>query len=201
MISEALSLLSAELKAYLDQFTDTDFTVALGNVKDGTDGQVLLSLVSMEEESALKNLSPYQRTPTGHDLVNPPLFLNLFVLVTPFASDYNTSLQRLARVVQCFQQKNQLTLATTPGYAAPTTTSFADLLRLRLSLDLYPLSFEKANQLWSILGISQRPSALYKVRVVEEQGAGKLGSGPSITTIDGRFGGTTPATPDSQSAA
>jgi hypothetical protein len=192
MISEALSLLSAELKAYLDTVEDNNCTVEPGSVKDGADDQILLSLVSMEEESALKNLSPYQRSGNGYDLLNPPLFLNLFVLVTPFNSNYSTSLQRLAAVVQCFQQKSQLTLTNSPTYTPPTTTEA--LMRLRLSLDLYPLSFEKANQLWSILGISQRPSALYKVRVVEEQGVNQVGSSPSINNVESRFGGATPAT-------
>lgn len=187
MIFEALQLLRAELTAYLvDSGRDTQVQIELSSPTSNA-GQVLLSLVNVEEETTLRNSSPYQRNPTGgYDLVNPPVFLNLYVLISAGGQDspttYATALKRLAWVVQCFQQKHVLLPATQAGFASddPGTA------RLRLSLDLYSLSFEKLSQLWGTLGGKQQPCVLYKVRVVEEQGEGQLGYGPEITLIERR---------------
>lgn len=186
MIFEALQLLRAELAAYLAApGRDTQVQVELGSPANSPD-QVLLSLVNVEEETTLRNSSPYQRNPTGgYDLVNPPVFLNLYVLISAGGQDssttYATALKRLAWVVQCFQQKHVLSPATQSGFSADPSTA-----RLRLSLDLYSLSFEKLSQLWGTLGGKQQPCVLYKVRVVEEQGEGQLGYGPEITLIERR---------------
>ncbi len=187
MIFEALQLLRAELAAYLaDPRRDTQVQVELGSPTNSPD-QVLLSLVNVEEETTLRNSSPYQRNPAGgYDLVNPPVFLNLYVLISAggqeSATTYATALKRLAWVVQCFQQKTVLSPATQAGFASDDPGA----ARLRLSLDLYSLSFEKLSQLWGTLGGKQQPCVLYKVRVVEEQGEGQLGHGPEITLIERR---------------
>ena len=186
MIFEALHLLRAELAAYLTApGRDEQAQVELGNIASGTDDQVLLSLVNLEEEASLKNTSPYQRNPNGgFDIVNPPVFLNLFVLVAAYSRDnasYATALKRLAWAVQCFQQRNHFSFANTLATSLDDTDPATQ--RLRLSLDLHSLSFEKVSQLWSTLGGKQMPCILYKVRLVEEQGAAQLGHGPAISTI------------------
>jgi len=186
MIYEALAMICAELRAYVKAF-DATANVDLGSicVPGAATDALLLSLVNVEEESALKNSSPYVRNATGgFDLVNPPVFLNLFVLIgTSFTDNatYATALKRLAWAVQCFQRKKELNLANTPTDSLPD-----EALRLRLSLDLYSLSFEKINQLWGTLGGKQVPFVVYKVRVVEEQAESQFGSGAAITTIEGR---------------
>lgn len=195
MIFDALALLRAELLAYVKPFNATA-DVALGSVA-GVAGskanQLLLTLVSVDEEPALKNLSPYQRNATGgFDVVNPPVYVNLYVLVSAnYDSDntYETALRLLAWAVQCFQRRTEFSTAT-----VPTATGLADprVATLRVSVDLYGLSFEKLNQLWGTLGGRQVPSVVYKVRVVEEQAAGQLGTGPAITSVSGRLLGVEP---------
>ncbi|MDB5269717.1 MAG: hypothetical protein JWP58_2757 [Hymenobacter sp.] len=190
MIFEALQLLRAELAAYLTApGRDEQAQVELGNIASGTEDQVLLSLVNLEEEAALRNSTPYQRNPTGgFDVVNPPVFLNLFVLVAAYSRDnstYATALKRIAWAVQCFQQRNNFSVANTLSTSLESAADPA-LLRLRLSLDLYSLSFEKVSQLWTTLGGKQMPCVLYKVRLVEEQAEGRLGHGPAITSIEQR---------------
>lgn len=190
MIFEALQMLRAELAAYLTApGRDEQAQVELGNIASGTEDQVLLSLVNLEEETALRNSTPYQRNATGgFDVVNPPVFLNLFVLVAAYSRDnstYATALKRIAWAVQCFQQRNSFAVANTLSTNLDPATDPA-LLRLRLSLDLYSLSFEKVSQLWTTLGGKQMPCVLYKVRLVEEQAEGRLGHGPAITSIEQR---------------
>lgn len=190
MIFEALELVRTELAAYLAPRNATTVDVALGSIASaaGTQtDQVLISLVNVEEEVTLKNSSPYQRNATGgFDLMNPPVFLNLFVLIAVNFNDnatYAAALKRLAWVVQCFQQKGEFTVANTPNAAIADTA-----VRLSVTMDLYPLSFEKLNQLWGTLGGKQVPYVLYKARVVEEQAEGLLNTGPEIMRVDGRFG-------------
>ena len=192
MIYEALELIRAELAAYLAPPRDASTVdVALGSIASaaGTQtDQLLISLVSVEEETALKNSSPYQRNAAGgFDLVQPPVFLNLFVLIGANFNDnitYGTALKRLAWTVQCFQRKSEFTAANTP---TATISDAATAVRLRLSLDLYSLSFEKLNQLWGTLGGKQVPFVLYKVRVVEEQADDQFGTGPEIMRVEGRM--------------
>ena len=192
MIFEALELIRTELAAYLAPRNATAVDVALGSIASvagSQTDQVLISLVNVEEETSLKNSSPYQRNGTGgFDVVNPPVFLNLFVLIAANFNDnatYATALKRLAWVVQCVQQKSEFTVANTPS---ATIAEAAVAVRLRVALDLYSLSFEKLNQLWGTLGGKQVPCVLYKARVVEEQADGLLNSGPEIMRVEGRMG-------------
>lgn len=189
MIFEAMELLRSELKAYIRSFSSTA-SVELGSIASVAGSQsdkVLLSLVNVEEEAALKNIPPYKRNQTGgFDTQNPPVFLNLYVLICANFTDdttYETALKLLSRTVQCFQRKNTFTLANTP---AATTVADFEAASLRLTLELYGLTFEKMNQLWGTLGGKQVPFVLYKARVVEEQAEGVTGSGPPIRAIEGR---------------
>lgn len=195
MILDALNLLRSELQDYLaNRQNDSSAMVELGSVAHGADDKILLSLVNVEEEAALRNSSPYQRNATGgFDIVNPPVFLNLFVLVSVYTNDltsYGKALKRLSWVVQCFQQKTAFAVATAPGSG---TYDDESALRMRLSVDLYSLSFEKVSQLWTTLGGKQLPCVLYKVRLVEEQGPALVGQGPAISTIASRTGLVAPA--------
>ena len=189
MVYEALELIRSELETYVKPLAD-GITVNLGSIATvaGTQANtVLIGLVHLEEESTLKNTSPYQRNSItgGFDVRNPPVFLNLYVLISANyagSGDYETALKLLSRTIQCFQQKNQFTIANTL-----TDKTFDDpqALMLRMSVELYSLSFEKLNQLWGTLGGKQVPSVVYKVRVVEEQAEGQLGAGTQILSIEG----------------
>lgn len=187
MIYEALALIKQELSAYLESLDPNDLpSVQLGGATDGAEQQtdrLLISLVNVAEEATLKNLSPYQRTPAGSfEVVNPPVYLNLFVLVTVNFQNAETALKRLAQVVQCFQRRREL--ATTRPFR-----SFDDqvTIELRLNLDLCSPSFEQISQIWGTLGGQQKPFVLYKVRLVEEQAREVLGQGPEIQQIERRY--------------
>lgn len=191
MIFEALELLRSELDTYVKPFLGNTSVVQFGSPATTSEpGKILIGLVNTEEEHALKNGSPYQRNAMGgFDLVNPPVFLNLYVLVCATYSTsetYTTALKSLGRAVQCFQQKNVFSLANSPN-----ATGLLDpqAVGLRVSVELCSLSFERMNQLWGTLGGKQVPFVLYKVRVVEEQAQEPVGSGSAIMTIEGNIGG------------
>ena len=159
----------AELAAYLQPPRDaTAVEVALGSIAGvaGTGpNQVLISLMGVEEDAALRNGSPFQRPAVdGSGAANPPASLSLLVLIGANFTDnatYPTALQRLARTVQCFQQKRVFMAANTP-------TDGAVAVRLRVAVDLHSPSFEQLSQLWGTLGGKQVPFVLYKLRVAEE---------------------------------
>jgi hypothetical protein len=187
MIFEALELIRTELKTYIKPFSGTA-SVELGsiaNVAGAQQDQILVSLINIEEENALKNISPYQRSSTGSfDIKNSPIFLNLYILIAVNFNNnetYGTALKLLARVIQCFQSKKTYTVANTPD--APLFTDPQATL-LHVTMDLYSMSFEKINQLWGTLGGKQVPFVCYKMRVVEEQADKQIGGSGTIMTIE-----------------
>ena len=169
MVFEALELMRAELAAYLQLPRDaTAVEVALGSIA-GVAGagpnQVLISLMGVEEDAALRNGSPFQRPAVGGSrAASPPASLSLLVMIGANFADnatYPMALKRLARTVQCFQQKRVFMAANTPTDGAAT-------MRLRVAVDLHSPSFEQLSQLWGTLGGKQVPFVLYKLRVAEE---------------------------------
>ncbi|GAB4012186.1 hypothetical protein GCM10028808_27540 [Spirosoma migulaei] len=203
MVFEALELIRSELEAYLKPLVDP-ITVKLGNIATvaGTQANsILITLVNIEEEATLKNSSSYQRNAAGgFDIQNPPVFLNLYVLISANhinIDDYESALKMLSWIIQCFQKKNQYTLANTPAATAlndagPGASPIDPrVMLLCIVADFYSLSFERLNQLWGTLGGKQVPAVMYKIRVVEEQAGGQLGAGPAIQGIEGRVKRTT----------
>ena len=181
MVFEALELMRTELAAYLQPPRDaTAAEVALGSIA-GVAGagpnQVLISLMGVEEDAALRNGSPSQRPAVGGSgAASPPASLSLLVLIGANFADnatYPTALKRLARTVQCFQQKPVFTAANAP-------TDGAAAVRLRVAVNLHSPSFEQLSQLWGTLGGKQVPFVLYNLRVAEEQAGEMPGPGPAI---------------------
>lgn len=189
MIFEAIKLMSEELKAYIAPLAEQTLVEigSIANMVSTPNDTILLSLVNVEEETALRNMPPpFQHNAAGNlERKQPPVFLNLYVMVAAnFSTDanYETALRRLGRVVQCFQRKTIYTVANTPNVFLP-----AEAATLKVTTELYSLTFEKLNQLWGTMGGKQIPSVVYKVRVVEEQAEMRLPEGPAVMTVEGQF--------------
>ena len=189
MIFEAIELMRAELQAYILPFSAGMFVEigSIANVAGNQHDKILVSLVNVEEETALRNVPPpFQRNAAGNlEIKQPPVFLNLYVIICvnySTESNYATALQWLGRVVQCFQRKSFHTVANTPE----AMNISAEAANLRVTTELYSLTFEKLNQLWGTLGGKQVPSVVYKVRVVEEEAETQLSEGSAILRIEGR---------------
>lgn len=174
MIDSALLLLRDELDAYLNSELDADTEVQLQNIslfesnQEVELGGIVLSLVNIEEESALKNIRAVRQNGLGGiESVNPPVFLNLYVLICSNFPDYRGALQRLSGVIRFFQTKNAFTITNSPHLSEPVTGNEPeDLLQLKITLELYTLTFEQINHLWGALGGRQLPFVMYKVRLV-----------------------------------
>lgn len=182
MIGNAMILLREELSAYMiaqgDPANIVIENIGLFETDNGSnlDDSIVITVVNIEEESTLKNGSTYKRWPDGMARYeNRPVYLNLYVLFTANFpggvapnNNYIQSLQRLARVIEFFQGKNVFTPATSPVPlpAILTDLSKPEVANLKLSAEIYTLTFEQINHLWGSLGGRQIPFVMYKVRLV-----------------------------------
>jgi hypothetical protein len=154
-------------------------------------GNVVLTLVNVEEESALKNrkLPRYQE---GDKVLieNPPVYLNLYLLFTAcWPANYDNAIKRLGHVVSFFQHRNQFSLKNATHFADGVDPDDEDLAEMRLVLDLYTMTFEQINHLWGSLGGKQSPFAMYKARLTSVRYRQPKGSGPAIEEIHGTING------------
>lgn len=200
MLHVALELISRELGVYLSRsgIGYSDDIVIIDNIglveSSGTeiefDDKVVLTLVNIEEESTLKNLSPVKKGMNNRAIYEtPPTFLNLYLLISACnkkgvadKKNYLASLKKISHVISFFQGKKRFTLGDASFFDA---TEFSDtsLLTLTVTAELYSLSFEQINHLWATLGGKQMPSVMYKLRLVEISDKKKLREVPLIEEI------------------
>jgi hypothetical protein len=192
MIREALSLLVNELNQYVRVAGDAT-PVVLGNIAllDAPPGagngaadlrRMVLSLVNMEEEAALKNGLEMRTEGSLQRYVHRPVFLNLSLLFSANFADYGSSLDGLSQVIEFFQSRKQFSFQNAPPAAGIPDDE--RVRRMRLSLDLHTLSFEEINDLWGSLGGKQVPFVLYRARVAEIEAISAEADATPIHTIE-----------------
>jgi len=204
MIHEALSLIREELVVYLsvngytlNNAKDIVLIENIGLFESATSGvnfddKIILTLVNIEEESTLKNAPFIKRDLSGPARYeNPPVFLNLYLLITACNKStddrsYLDALERLSLVIRFFQGRNFFTVATSTG-PVDLTTLDEDILNLRITAELYTLTFEQVNHLWGTLGGKQMPFVMYKLRLVELKDPKIVREVPLIEEIETNF--------------
>ena len=190
MIQRALQGLADELNAYFKQVFDLPDTQhkALLTAYVGADGSTLtdalnrvcLTLVGVEQETTLRNGAAARPTATGAGglqvgRANPPVRLNLRVLVAANFSDYAEGLKFLSATLTLFQRKNVLTAQN-----SPTLDRQLD----KLLLELETVSTHEWSNLWGMLGSKLLPAVVYKVRRLTLQEAAGGQALPSVRAID-----------------
>ena len=183
MIQTILQLLVDQLTDYIHEISTgvDDPPVVLGNIgmaenlggtEAFTKGRVVLSLVNVMEEGTLKNTSPYTKFNNGHEMSNPPTFLNLYLLFSSnFISsgnaggevEYFNGLTRLSQVITFFQSKNVFTPQNSPLLSALGDEHMIDY---KIRMELFSLTFEQVNHLWGSLGGKQVPFVMYKASIL-----------------------------------
>jgi hypothetical protein len=174
MIQQSLLLLKNELQSYIS-FRDASVNVVVDNVGlfetskgDTLTNNVIITLVNIEEESALKNKPALVRPFNSVGIYqNPPVFLNLYVLFTCNYSgpDYPLALRRLAFIIRFLQSKNSFTASSSVS-GSELDLDEDGITSLKFTMELYTLTFEQINHLWGSLGGRQMPFAMYKLRLV-----------------------------------
>ena len=192
MLVDAMSFVLGRVNQYIHQAdgnpAGTEDAVIIGNisqmeniaVSSDLENKVVLSLVNMSEESALRNTKSVTTNQTGSvDYQSPPLFLNLSLLFTATHNNYTTALRRLTQVLTFFQTERPFRLSESPA----SVDNLADIV---LHMDLLSLSYEEVNYLWGSLGGKQLPFAMYRGRLVEIQEQRPIDVGGRIEQIDVR---------------
>ncbi|WP_010177204.1 DUF4255 domain-containing protein [Aquimarina agarilytica] len=200
MIGLALKLIRDELSEYIfanKRPTDAILAedVILHNIslmeseaQDLSD-KIVITLVNTEEESTLKNSSNLIKTPNGIKYSEPPVFLNLYILISATLGQdlqdaYEFALHRLSLVLQFFQAKKTFTVKNSPFTTISNDDNIPQQIKdeIRLNIELYTLTFEQINHLWGSLGGKQVPFAMYKIRLVNIQEASSV-TAPVIEEI------------------
>lgn len=184
IIFQALEFIRLNLNSYIISQTDDskEDDVKLGNIALLTDSlmgnselheSIYISLVNIHEESAFKNMPPVRTSEINSNYREPPIYLNLFVLISSCYRDYKKSLEFLSYVIQYFHTNKIFSFSNKPVTEIVEVDSvsytFIEGIKndLQLTFDLYSLTFEQLNYLWGSLGGRQVPFVLYKARVLE----------------------------------
>ena len=196
MIRAAVDLLVNQLNQYV-QVNTTGDPVVSGNIsflesESGGGGtvdsdKIVVSLVNVEEEGALKNGCNIRTIGASSFYENRPVFLNLFLLYSAHFTDYPTALDALAQVIEYFQANKTFTFQRTPtdaGFPADPRTQ-----ELQIHLDLHTLNFQEINDLWGSLGGKQVPFVMYKARLLPLRARVPLEEAKPIRRIDIDSGG------------
>jgi hypothetical protein len=191
MIYETLQILKEQIETY---FTEVGLgkIVILENIAlwesgsenaSNIDDKVVMTLVRLEEESTLKNVPNYKVVENKTEYRNPPVHLNLYVLISANCDTYEKSLSSISRVIQFFQGKKIFTSGNT---VYNRTNVAMDVLEyFKFILELYTPGFEELNNVWGTLGGRQLPSVIYKVQLIQIKQDKKVAVSGVITHVGG----------------
>jgi hypothetical protein len=200
MIAHALRIVANELDRHLIALGANGTQVDLANVGEiGVNGApargtTVLSVVNVTPERTLRNLPGHIRDETAMrvNYQNPPVFLNLTVLVTATHTGYPDALLALSRAIAFFQYRDVFTPETVDpaSLTAGAPVNAVDrLTEFKLIFNLASPTIEEVNHLWGTLGAKQFPFALYSVRMLEMRFAATLGESGLITEVVSTFAG------------
>ena len=198
-ISDLLMAVRAYLQDRLNEFQRADLNrTLLGNIGqpdgEGVAGPnethslsnaVVLTLIRTEEDPTRKNQRNYRINPLATDAGsgilyrNPPVRLNLYVLITANHQNYLTALNILSNVVAVFQHRNRLTAAEPDVW--PAAAMYGEQ---SLKFSLLSPTLEEQNHIWSLLGGRQLPAVLYLIQTADiEFLPDEERTGPPVTEI------------------
>ncbi len=177
MIDDAVEYVRQEVRDYLGLVNQEVIVDHMHVLKEAPNAQgVFMSLVNLEQETVLRNTSHVTRLNDTVRYVQPPVWLNIYLLLAFRFQAYSASLTHLSKAIELFQSKPVLSAATAAmGLTFPATLE-------KLIFDFHNLNLEQLNYMWGLLGGAYLPSVLYKVRLVRVQ-ADTSAAGPEITTI------------------
>lgn len=191
MIYETLQILKEQLEAYFEE-VGLGKILKLDNIalwESGSEsaarleGNVIMTLLKMEEESTLKNTPNYKIKNGKTEYRNPPVHLNLYLLISANCATYDTSLKSISSTIKFFQGKKIFTSANTVYNR--TNVAFDILEYFKFILELYTPSFEELNNVWGTLGGRQLPSVIYRIQLIQLEQDKKLSTSGVITHVGG----------------
>jgi hypothetical protein len=132
-----------------------------GNVNTATKNKVVLSMVNIEQDSVYKEVEAFKQIEDGKSQrIRPRIHINLYLLFVANLSIYSEAMKSIANVISFFQVNPSFDFVDFVGADGP---------KGRISFDLFSMTFEQQNNLWSVLGGKYMPSVVYKVGMLEIQ--------------------------------
>lgn len=202
MILHALKIVQIELQGHIVATyapVGGEGDVLLRNLSEFSPGggpvardKLLLTSVNLKEDKALKNGPNYVRNEAKLTVnyENPPVLLNVMLLLTCSHANYENALLYLSRAIRFFQHKNvftQDTVSLATLNAAKPSNPLDEMETFKLIFDLYSPSLEEVNHMWGTLGGKQYPFVMYTMRMLELKFKALPQEGPLITEVLSEF--------------
>ena len=171
MIESTLENIRKYLEMKFKEAGRDDWKVRLDTIdKDGdVESALYITLLRIEEETSLKKQNMFHRTDSKEGYyAAPDLCVNLYVLISAHAENYNTGLMQISTTMSILntiydfayvdedEAKEKETDQKTKVFAAMQ----------ELSIELQSLTAEQNNSLWQTLGCKVVPAVCYKVRML-----------------------------------
>ncbi|RZS92518.1 DUF4255 domain-containing protein [Aquimarina brevivitae] len=190
MIFEVLQIVTEELNTFFDAEID-EKPISLDNIafieseqgNQGDTNNVLLTLLHIQEEPTLKNISNHHIEGTKVVYKNHKVNLNLFIMFAANKDTYTESLKHISKVIEFFQSKRIFTQANTNFDR--DLEGMDQVSDFKFTVELFTPSFEEMNFIWGTLGGKQYPSVIYKVSVLQIERDVTQSEGSLITEING----------------
>jgi hypothetical protein len=158
----------------------------IATVNDGDDfllnkTAIILSIVNIEEDKTLRNLSLYKEETNNETTVDRYTHPTKHLIISLLFSSYNKVLtnyldgiDKLKNVINFFQQNTSLyfkndntELLTYTAFLAKTDVQQKNYSKI--TFESVSLSMDQLSQMWTYLGSRYMPSVLFKMRLVTVQ--------------------------------
>lgn len=198
MIYETLQILKEQLENYFETAGLTK-NIVLDNIAllesgaadaDRLNGKVVITLLNVEEEWTLKNTSAAKVVNNKTEYRNPPVNLNVYIIVAANCTGYDTSLSSISRTIEFFQSKKTFTSSNTVYNRFNPSAEPLDYFKF--VVELYTPGFEALNHIWGTLGGRQLPSVVYKIQIIQIERDIKQATASVITHVGGTLNHSTP---------
>ncbi|MEY3194346.1 MAG: hypothetical protein RIQ78_443 [Bacteroidota bacterium] len=162
MIHNILPVLGHQLNEFLiseyglseDRVVVSSLVDIRGNVSSQIENKIVITLLNVEEEKSIRNgqLQAYAG-------MNPPLFINLYVLFSANFQDtnYPEALKFISSVITFFQGKNVFDRMNTPLLSDNVD---------KIVLEFVNTDLQQLTNLWGMVGAKYLPSVVYKVKML-----------------------------------
>lgn len=177
MIKSSLDIIAKEMKTSGGNSFDVKID-HLNKLKAlNTPLGIYLSLVNISRETTIGQLEPFKKTGATIEIKSPPVYINIYVMVTAHFTDYSTALVHLGTALEFFQNKPYLDKYNIlPAHSWPSKLE-------NIVFDWHNLEIDKLNQLWGIHGGTYHPSFLFRVRLLKVLHQEAPKNGPAIDEI------------------
>ena len=169
------------IKEYLSCNMEDRLNIVLNSVKKDKGAEeedIVITLLRIEQETSRKPQNTYYTEVWENDKkrvlpTSPDLDINLEVLISSHASNYESSLIQISDVVSLL---NSVKTATKP---LKMDKDAFELLR-SLSVSIMNMTFEQHLSMWQTLGGNLVPSVAYKIRMVTISGTPQKEPAPIV---------------------